>query len=61
MPSRDSSGDYQHDEAHDLVDGQPPAPRPHDVPASGKKPDLPPAAQPDGDYSYDQAHDFGRG
>lgn len=61
MPVRDADdGDYQHDEAHDLVDGHVPAPKPDEVPASSHTSQVPPAAQLDGDYSYDQAHDFGQ-
>jgi hypothetical protein len=57
MSTPRDDGDYQHDQAHDLVHGQVPSPPVHD---QHESPPLPPALQ-DGDYAYDQAHDFGRG
>jgi hypothetical protein len=54
-----NDGDYEYDQAHDLENGQVPAPSPgrleHPSPSSKV-----PAVEPDGDYSYDQAHDAGR-
>lgn len=60
MSTPRDDGDYQYDEAHDLVHGHVPSPTSHDDREAPVSPELPPVQQ-DGDYAYDQAHDFGRG
>lgn len=59
MSTPQDDGDYQHDQAHELVHGRLPSPTPHD----DRQPPVPPKSPPvrqDGDYEYDQAHDFGQ-
>lgn len=60
MSTPRDEGDYQHDEAHDLVHGHVPSPASHDRREPPASSELPPAQQ-DGDYAYDEAHDFGPG